>query len=277
MRLPSAPRVVREPAIAATIVLACALASIALLAARGDLEPVRVRFVAGVGGEPFSCALSLRAADGRRVTPQDLRLFVHGVVLLDERGRVHPVTLIADGVSQSEEVALLDFEDGTGSCGNGTRLVHTTLEGRAPARRWTGLRFVLGVPFALNHADPTRAAPPLNLGRMHWGWQAGYKFLRFEGVREDGEAVRFHLGSTGCRGTFGRIEGCARENRAVIELSPFDPAQDVVTLDLEALLDVRCMSDAGDAGCRAPFAAAGLSPDGEAQAVPRRLFGAAPA
>lgn len=45
------------------------------------------------------------------------------------------------------------------------------------------VHFSLGLNSAVNHADPTAAAYPLNIPGMHWGWNptAGYKFLNLEG------------------------------------------------------------------------------------------------
>lgn len=45
------------------------------------------------------------------------------------------------------------------------------------------VHFNLGLESAVNHADPTTAAYPLNIPGMHWSWNpaAGYKFLNMEG------------------------------------------------------------------------------------------------
>ncbi len=250
--------------------------------------PIAIRFAARFGSEPFACG-DAAPAGARESAPageqsfvaQDLRFYVHDVMLLDDAGRATRLRLDADGVAQSDALALLDFEDGSAACAGGTSLVHAEIRGRAPRARYTGLRFTLGVPFAQNHADPARAEPPLNLGRMHWGWQAGYKFLRFEGLRGDGVPLRVHLGSTGCRGAVGRIEGCTFANAPVVELAPFDPERDAVAVDLASLTGdgggdapraLRCMSEAADPACRAPFAALGLDPATGRQTGPVRVF-----
>jgi uncharacterized repeat protein (TIGR04052 family) len=96
------------------------------------------------------------------------------------------------------------------------------------------LRFTLGVPFALNHADPTEAQPPLDQTVMHWHWQAGYKFLR--AAVQTGDATAWlHLGSTGCQGRIGAVTGCAHPNRPVVTLTPFNVVSDVVAVDIGAL------------------------------------------
>jgi cytochrome c peroxidase len=70
-----------------------------------------------------------------------------------------------------------------------------------PPVRFTGLRFRVGVPPAVNHADPAALAPghPLNpaVNGLHWSWQGGYVFLALEGGwRQAGGAVggySYHL------------------------------------------------------------------------------------
>jgi uncharacterized repeat protein (TIGR04052 family) len=213
---------------------------------------VEIPFAATMRGAPFSCSTGTSG-----VVLSDLRLYVHDVALIDAGGNATPVVLTDDGVWQSGGVALLDFENATDNCADGTAGIHTTLAGRAAAGAYHALQLVVGVPFDRNHADAATADAPLNLGRMHWGWQGGYKFLRFEG--SDGHAAfRFHLGSTGCEGTIGNISSCRRPNRARIHLDGFAPGRDVVQIELSALSGVRCMSEKDDANCRGPFAALGL-------------------
>jgi uncharacterized repeat protein (TIGR04052 family) len=246
--------------------------------------PVEIRFAAKAFGAPFSCGDEpQRAAPAGAFAGHDLRFYVHDVALLDASGDAVPVQLEQDGVAQSGDVALLDFEDGAGRCDDGTRMVHTTLRGTVPPGQYGGLRFTLGVPFARNHADPAQATAPLNLGRMSWGWQGGYKFLRFEGVREDGTPVRFHLGSTGCRGTIGHVDGCARPNRVVVQLAPFVAERDQVLVTLDPLVAGRagkdgrlCMSQPDDPGCVAAFAALGLDPPSGEQRATQQLFSVVP-
>jgi len=112
--------------------------------------------------------------------------------------------------------------------------MHTAITGRVAAGRYVGLRFTLGVPFVLNHADPDEAEPPLDQTAMHWHWLAGYKFLR-AGVRKDDATTYLHLGSTGCSGRIGAVTGCKEPNRPAIALANFDPARNVVAVDVGAL------------------------------------------
>ena len=230
--------------------------------------PVVIPFAARFGTQPFSCAAAV-SAGGSTFAARDLRLYVYAVQLLTADGTAMDVALSDDGVWQSGGVALLDFEDGSGNCVDGTNGTHTELRGTVRDDTFVGVRFVVGVPFDRNHANPAEAAPPLNLGHMHWGWQGGYKFLRFEGTSADGSAYRFHLGSTQCDGTIGHITSCARPDRPLIELHGFGPGRTVL-IDFDALMHgvdlatappdaVRgCMGGPDGPDCAAAFAAVGL-------------------
>ncbi|NVJ49571.1 MAG: metallo-mystery pair system four-Cys motif protein [Gammaproteobacteria bacterium] len=59
------------------------------------------------------------------------------------------------------------------------------------------LEFTIGVPFALNHANPVTLEYPLNQPDTFWVWQTGHKFFQAEGRYQQHNRV-FHLGSTGC-------------------------------------------------------------------------------
>ncbi|MEM7592163.1 MAG: MbnP family protein, partial [Cyanobacteria bacterium P01_A01_bin.83] len=85
-----------------------------------------------------------------------------------------------DGKWQHQNVALLDFEDGTDSCDNGTPEIRTQVVGTIPEGDYESLQFTLGVPPQLNHDDAAIAPSPLNLTSMWWNWQGGYKFLRLD-------------------------------------------------------------------------------------------------
>ncbi|GAL83068.1 hypothetical protein CHU_2274 [Sporocytophaga myxococcoides] len=61
---------------------------------------------------------------------------------------------------------------------------------------YKGLRFNIGLPREVNHADPTIAQPPLNLAQadMYWSWNTGYIFFLAEGNGPDVYANKFHFG-----------------------------------------------------------------------------------
>jgi uncharacterized repeat protein (TIGR04052 family) len=232
---------------------------------------VSIRFEAHANGRSYSCApRSSATADGSIVTT--LAFFVHDIRLVDAQGERHSVVLDGDGVWQTEGVALLDFEDGSGVCRNGTPGMRQTVTGAVPPISGTvaGIEFSVGVPFALNHEDPAKAVGPLAGTRMHWSWRGGYKFLRLDGRAAGGAGFRVHVGSTGCEGRITDIESCKRSNVARVSIAPFDPRTQAVIVDLDRLFDggpdaaetvaTGCMAEVDEPGCAAVFSVLGLGP-----------------
>ncbi|MGP1386785.1 MAG: MbnP family copper-binding protein [Thainema sp.] len=240
-----------------------------------DTQPVTIRFQAKVGDQPFSCGQSYTlGTTASSVTPLDFRFYVSDVALVDADGNTVPLTLEQDGRWQYESVALLDFEDKSGGCANGTVETNDRIVGTVPAGDYTGLQFTVGVPFELNHADATLAASPLNLTSLWWNWQLGYKFARIDlsnqiqtgmlpnasakhegshqspgdghsqeqhsphGEESSMQAFFIHLGSTGCESAEGtqRPLSCSNPNRSTITLTGFDPSQNVIVADLASLV-----------------------------------------
>lgn len=257
------------------------LAALVLASACGDDESkdvdvaVSIAFAASHGGAPFACGTDLVGVgtDAATVTPTDLRFYVHALRLHDANGDEVSVSL-DETPFQHAGVALLDFEDGTAGCSNGTSELNTTVVGKVPAGEYDGLSFVIGVPFDLNHADPAVAASPLNLTALHWNWQGGYKFVRIDGDAQGSSAAadgfRFHLGSTMCNGDMaGNVTNCVNPNRPEIRLDSFVPERDSVLLDLGELFAGNavtnngggaegCMGSPDDNDCQPVFTRLGL-------------------
>ncbi len=268
-----------------------ALAAFVASPALADMT-VSIPFAAEIGGKPFSCAetftgLGSTAAEAQAV---DFRLFVSDAALVKADGSLQPIALDQDGQWQLDTLALLDFEDASGNCANGTAGTNTTLRGTVPAGEYTGLAFTVGVPFAQNHGDPTLLPSPLNVTAMFWNWQNGYKFVRIDlvptammGMTAEAGAEAggghgmakgwfLHLGSTMCDAA-SKTEApksCANENRVAIRLDGFDPAANTVVIDpapvlAEADLTVNapetspgCMSFPKDADCMTVMGKLGL-------------------
>ncbi|MGM0557001.1 MAG: MbnP family copper-binding protein [Myxococcota bacterium] len=252
-----------------------------------EIEEVDIQFQALVDGEPFDCAASYQlgtAATEAQFT--DLRFYLSEVSMVEPDGTEVPVELIADDVWQDDQVALLDFEDGSGACDNGNADINTVVKGRVPAGDYTGLRFTLGVPFEANHQNAAAAGSPLNITSMFWNWQGGYKFLRVDGRAAGSAGFRVHLGSTACESAEGSndVSGCANENRPRVELAEFDPGEDAVAFDAAALFsDVDmtpnqegksavCMSAPDHTVCKQIFPKMGL-PFADAPAGDIDVFG----
>jgi uncharacterized repeat protein (TIGR04052 family) len=252
-----------------------------------NLTHIEVQFEAQVNGEPFECGRSYREIGVTRstISPSDLRAYVSDIQLINAQGVAVPVQLRVDQVWQLEGVALLDFENGKGPCRNGTAGINTRVLGQLPAGDYRGLRFTLGVPFKLNHGDPTVAAPPLNTTAMFWNWQGGYRFLKFD-ASSSGTGFSVHLGSTQC-GSDSRTQApsaCRNPNRVAVEFADFDVGRHTVVLDIGAVLAQAnvdqnaagtapgCMSFPKDNDCSPVMKALGLSYDGEAASQAQVIF-----
>lgn len=234
------------------------------------VHDVQIAFAAHAGGTDVQCGEVVELGEpATSFAISDLRFFVHDVRLLDVDGAEVPVSLVPDGRWQLPEVALLDFEDG---CEAGNADLNATLVGAVDQPGpFTGVRFRLGVPFELNHADAATAPSPLNLTAMFWNWNGGYKFLRLDGTGPEVEGWRFHLGSTQCVGDAeGQVERCGAPNRPDVELLG-DPTEGMIVFDVDALLagvDLTsntpdtapgCMSSPDDPECGPLFDHLGLA------------------
>ncbi len=213
---------------------------------------VSIRFGAKVGEGDFRCGegyqgLGIGTSQSSTITPVDLRFYVHDVWLLSDRGDRVPVRLEADGAWQTDEVALLDFEDRSGRC-VGTVATRSVVKGTAADVPYVGVGFSLGVPSVVNHADLISKPSPLNLTALWWSWNAGHKFFVLETQVRDspqadwvGRGYVLHLGSQQCDvGDRGETV-CQKPNQVPVVLKVagsgvFDPEKNVVELDMARLL-----------------------------------------
>lgn len=248
--------------------ISIALAALCVTACAKPAIEFDIPFVATFGGQPLACG----AVDGA-VQLTDLRFYVSEIYAVAADGENVPVSLVEDATWQQPGLAMIDLEDGSGACANGTPVMSRSIRGLVPAADYRGLRFVIGVPFDRNHGDPLKARPPLGDAAMHWHWRGGYKFLR-AGVRTVNDGFWIHLGSTGCEGTIQNITGCSAPNRVVVELQDFNLQSDAIHVDLAKLVsktDITdgelsdCSSGPAETACEEPFALLGL--DGGSQRV----------
>jgi uncharacterized repeat protein (TIGR04052 family) len=239
-------------------------------------QKIAIRFQAMVGESKLACGQWYEGVGTTksRITPHDFRFYVHNVRLIDGGGKSVPLELEQDDKWQLDGLALLDFEDGTAGCVNGTPDMNDRIVGTVPAGTYTGLQFTLGVPFDKNHTDLTAQPPPLNLTALAWVWNAGRKFARLDFASTGmPRGFSIHLGSTGCTPSDTKITiptHCTEPNRPEAELRDFDVTRDTVAVDLGALLkdtnvDVNqpqtaagCMSGTTDSDCAGIFANLGL-------------------
>ncbi len=243
--------------------------------AAADPQAVNIRFRAQVGDQEFACGKTYPGVGATKTTlsPRDFRFYVQSVDLIDENGKPTPVAFANDGKWQTEHVALLDFEDATGRCLNGTPEMNDRIAGTVAPGHYKGIRFTVGVPFEDNHQELTTLPSPLNLTALSWVWNAGHKFARIEFTTTALTRGYFlHLGSTGCTPNTTRLTiptQCAAPNRVEVELANFNPETDAVVADLAELfkeVDLDhgekqsggCMSGPKDPGCTTVFRNIGL-------------------
>jgi uncharacterized repeat protein (TIGR04052 family) len=234
---------------------------------------VEVRFGARVGDEDAACDADYDlGVDGGVTELADLRFYVHDVRLVTSDGDEVALELEQDGLWQVENVAMIDFEDGSGACENGNPGLNDLVRGTAPAGDYVGLKVRLGVPVELNHADVTSSPAPLDDTFLFWSWGFGHIFLSaMTSSTPDGSKApnvhTVHVGSTGCVGDPELDEevSCASPNRPELSFAAFDFANDLVVLDVGALLeesnlgtDVGCHSFPDTPACVAPFTSLGL-------------------
>lgn len=238
---------------------------------------VTIRFAAMVGSRPATCGMiyaGVGSADST-ISLNDFRFYVSNVRLINAAGEEVPVELTQDGLWQYENVALLDFEDGTSMCSDvGNADTNDKIVGTVPEGEYTGLVFDLGVPFELNHLDTTTAPAPLNIPAMWWNWQSGYKFVRIDMQTPQSQTPAWfvHLGSTGCESADGSTPPtapCSNPNITTVRFDTFNPVQNFVIADAAGLLSgvnlnesapmpPGCMSGPNDPDCVTLFPNFGL-------------------
>jgi len=248
-----------------------------VFAINAQTQPININFQAVVGDKAFDCRETYEGigTTNSKMSVTDFKFYVQDVRLVDKKGKETPVNLTNDGKFQTEKVALLDFENGEGTCTNGTKELNTAIRGTVPKGKYSGVKFTIGVPEELNHLDPTLQPSPLNFTRMMWSWQLGFKFARIDTKttgRPNGYVL--HLGSTNCVTDANGIINCARPNRPEFVFEKFDLVKDSVIVDLKTLfaganVDINqektaagCMSFEGDSDCLPVFKNLGLSFEG---------------
>jgi uncharacterized repeat protein (TIGR04052 family) len=239
-------------------------------ATAAETQEVEIKFSAMVGEKPFNCGESYSnlGKPPATITPTDFRFYVSDVALIDASGKAVRLTLKQDGKWQHQNIALLDFENKSGACANGTVETRDRVIGTIPKGNYKGLQFTLGLPSSLNHEDASLAPSPLNLTSLWWNWRGGYKFVRIDlknqidsrmpveklgqqssqvahgkgghGSNHGGgmQGFAIHLGSTGCKaeGKEQKPTSCTNPNTAKVVFSNFDPARNTVVADIKSLV-----------------------------------------
>lgn len=272
-------------------------------------QEIAIKFAGQVGNQPFRCGSTYNLGKpATTVTPLDFRFYISDITLIDNNNKAIPLSLNQDGKWQYQNVALIDFENKTGACANGTVETRDLVVGTIPQGKYKAIKFTLGLPENLNHEDSTLAPSPLNLTSLWWNWQFGYKFARIDfafsaktqstgkhqnqtnqhkhGEKEQSNSFLIHLGSTGCQAETSSqkpITKCSNPNKSTINLTDFDPSKNTIIVDLAKLVtntDLSrnqantppgCMSEPNDKDCTGIMASFGI-PFGDQTSVKQTLF-----
>jgi uncharacterized repeat protein (TIGR04052 family) len=263
-------------------------------------RPFQLEFVATASGQPLRCGQALSGLGAKKAKGRllDFAFYVRGLKFIRADGSEVAADLDTN-TWQGQNVALLDFQDRSDECKGAAKPTNTVVVGQVQTQdTFKAIRFTLGLPPALNHANPAGAKTPFNLQRLEWSWQSGYKAMRLD-IAPEGGITRpsdpsfsgtnffFHLGSTGCTGnpSSGQIVKCSRTNQPVVTLSNFEFQKSKVSIDVAKMLaelnlntdaadTPGCMSDLTDPECKTFFKALGLDfASGTVSKAPQIAFG----
>ena len=176
-----------------------------------EVEPFSLQFNPALNGNFAECSTSgSLGLNNTTARIKDLRMYLSNIYFETAAGNKIPA-IINENIFQtnvgSDNLTLLDFENGTGLCTTNHEPTHRIIQGYIEKNNYAHIGFDIGVPFALNHIDIASAPSPLAFSGMHWSWQGGYKFMRFDLEVDDPSSpggVRGwnnHIGSTGCVST----------------------------------------------------------------------------
>ena len=265
--------------------------AIALSGCGGSSAPnYSIEFKPLVGGMPFSCTGSYSGIGTTQTTiaPLDFRMYVHGVNLVRADGTQVPLALEQDGKWQADDIAYLDFEDGTGTCMTGSPETNFKVSGTAPVHDdYNAVVFTVGLPSDHDHLDAAVAKAPLNQPAMWWSWVGGYRYVKLEVQSTQNPVWYFHVGAEDCSQASSAGIDCKYPDLALISLANFTAGKTQIALDLATLfadsnLDAQadtaadgipgCMSSPGDPECPPLYAKLGLAFEGQGTPPAQTLF-----
>lgn len=219
---------------------------------------ISIPFEAKSGNLDVSCDTTLTNL-GTSDTQGNVKYFayyIHDVQLKDANGDVIETTLEDNDFQDAENgVVFLQYQDKDTQCAGTDQTTNKSVQltiSDADIDQVASIGFKVGVPFEINHTDPTNEKAIYGSGDYKWGWQMGRKVMRLdvapvggvtdsEGAPASGSTWNFHLGSTACSADDqGNVESCANPNRPEIVLTDFTASSDLSTksivLDYQTLV-----------------------------------------
>ncbi|MEO6953409.1 MAG: MbnP family copper-binding protein [Polyangia bacterium] len=260
------------------------VAALGLCACGPGGHAVSIPFSASVVGAPFSCTSTYASigTSGTTIAPLDLRFFVSDVQLITN-GVATPLTL-DENEHQSRTLALVDLEDGTGTCDTQSPETWRMVTGRAASADFDTVQLTLGVPLDEDRLDVVAATPPLDTPAMFFGALAGYKYVNVDVRSDKTPSWIFNLGAQTCSAASDSSLVCKYPNLAVLSFPwhagatiDLDLATLFATSDLDSQPSVAdptpgCASGVDDPECPPLFAQLGLAFRGQGTPPAQTVF-----
>ena len=225
-----------------------------------DSEPFALRFAATDGNREVGCGNQIAGvgpggADSVEIS--DLRFYVSNIRFTTADGKTVAPTLDENAFQYTDasgSVALVDLTDtAAGACSGegitfpeGTARTNDAITGMVDGNAITGVTFDIAIPQAMMKAviaNHTAEDAPSPLAEMHWSWAYAYRFFVMNAVVHNGAQPGegyMHVGSTDCGGDGSKAltdrDTCGHLNAARVALTSFDPATDMIAVDVRKLV-----------------------------------------
>lgn len=207
---------------------------------KSDLASVAVN--ASYESRPLTCGASF--SEQGKVWRIDKLAWFLTQFAVRENGVWRPLLLV-ENEQQVKDAVLIEFV-----CNKANQVLATVHFGQAlDWQKVQAIRFKLGLPFELNHANPLTQPQPINRPDMFWSWQGGHKFMRIE-LSAEQQSWAFHLGSVGCVSDSAMrapLRTCIQPNIFEYELQ-VDGKAGQIQLNIDKLFTA--VELAGNNGCR---------------------------
>jgi uncharacterized repeat protein (TIGR04052 family) len=242
-------------------------------ASQAGFQNVSIRFKAKLGRDDFACGMAVSGIGRTNATvqPADFRLFIHDLKLINAQAEAVRVVIDNRVPWQSNDVALLDFENGKDACTQGDPAMNWQVTGQVPTGSYHAVEFSNGVPEALEYANPVWLSPPLGLSLLTKGGLTGYHFIKLELVAtptlasdaDMGEGVLL-LSSSGCgAGLDDAGIGCVKPNRNRVRLDGYALGSSVIAVHADAVfagsdLSVGVVCEGRGSNCQSMFESVGV-------------------
>lgn len=273
--------------------------------------PFTLDFTAKSAGEAISCDTShnqFGTQELHAISVSDLRFYVSNIQFYNVNNEEISVELDANDFQLHNEqgfVGLVDLTSNvSGACADealgGTERTNSGISGTIIGGKGTvdHISFDVGVPQAVMKdviATNTQEDAPTPLNELYWSWASGYRHFLMNFTIENTAGVTgkglVHLGSRNCGGdgllALEEKDTCDSINTPKVNLSNFNPVNDTVVLNIDAMLNnvqfaatanettptVSCHSNPAQTDCTAVFENFGLDiNDGSANADANLVF-----